>query len=382
MIFMLILGCSLLAVLFLALSNGANDNFKGVATLYGSQTTSYHIALGWATITTLAGALTAVIFAQELLTNFSGKGLVADQVMTHPLFPMAVAFAAGLTVLIATKLGFPISTTHAIVGSLVGAGLIASDGMINTNKLLGTFFLPLLVSPLVSVAVTVMLYPLFKFTRRRLGVERQSCLCIGQEVLQLAPAHMATGPLRASLSINEMPNLTVGTQVTCVERYNGKVFGINAKLLLDQAHFITAGLVGFSRGLNDAPKIAAIMLASGFVSGFSAMALVGVVMAIGGLLFSKKIAQTMSHDITKMNDGQGFTSNLVTGLIVIGASRFGMPVSTTHVSCGSLFGLGLVTRQAKMATITKIILSWITTLPIAVVLGAASFFLLNALLSP
>jgi len=374
---MLLILCSITAVLFLAFSNGANDNFKGVVTLYGSQTASYRVALSWATLTTLAGCLTAVIFAQELLANFSGRGLVPEHVVADPLFPIAVAFAAGATVLLATKLGFPISTTHAIVGALIGAGLIASSGGINTSKLFGTFFVPLLVSPVLSVVVTVVLYPLFKITRRRLGVERKSCLCIGQQVLQIAPAQMAAGTMRASVLIPQLPELSVGTQITCEERYTGNVFGVSAKPALDKAHFVTAGLVGFSRGMNDAPKIAAIMLASGAVSGFGALSMVAVVMALGGLVYSKKIAQTMSYDITKMNDGQGFTSNLVTGLIVIGASRMGLPVSTTHVSCGSLFGIGLITRQAKVATITKIILSWITTLPLAVALGATSFALLR-----
>lgn len=374
---MVLFFCSITAVLFLAFSNGANDNFKGVATLYGSHTASYRVALSWATLTTLAGCLTAVIFAQELLSNFSGRGLVPEHVVADPLFPIAVAFAAGATVFLATRFGFPISTTHAIVGALIGAGLIASSGGINTSKLFGTFFLPLLVSPVLSVIVTGVLYPLFRFTRRKLGVERKSCLCIGQEVLQLAPAQMSAGTMRASVLIPQLPELSVGTQITCEERYTGNVFGVSAKPALDKAHFVTAGLVGFSRGLNDAPKIAAIMLASGLVSGFGAISMVAVVMALGGLLYSKKIAQTMSYDITKMNDGQGFTSNLVTGLIVIGASRFGLPVSTTHVSCGSLFGIGLITRQARFATITKIILSWITTLPLAVGLGAASFALLR-----
>lgn len=374
---MLLLVGSIIAVVLLAFSNGANDNFKGVATLLGSKTATYRVALIWATLTTLAGSLTAVVFAQELLTNFSGRGLVPNEIVLNPAFSTAVALAAGLTVLLATKLGFPISTTHALVGALAGAGFIASTQGVNTTKLLSSFFLPLILSPLLSIVATVGLYKIFKSLRNHLGIQRQSCLCIGQEVIQIAPSSLASGTLRASLTLDQMPGVSLGTTMSCEERYTGNVLGINAKRLLDRAHFLTSGLVSFSRGMNDAPKIAAIMLTSGIVSGFGALSAVAVVMAIGGLLYSKKISQTMSYDITQMNDGQGFTSNLVTGLIVIGASRFGLPVSTTHVSCGSLFGIGFVTGAAKKSVIKKIILSWITTLPVAITLGILIFSILR-----
>ena len=62
-----------LAACFLAYSNGANDNFKGVATLFGSGTTNYKKAIGWATITTALGSISAIFLAEELVKNFSGK---------------------------------------------------------------------------------------------------------------------------------------------------------------------------------------------------------------------------------------------------------------------------------------------------------------------
>src|SRR3954467_14439178 len=103
-----------LATCFLAYSNGANDNFKGVASLYGSRTCSYRTAISWATITTFAGSVTAILIAQGLLKKFSGKGLVPDALTTSPQFLLAVALGAGLTVILATILGFPVSTTHGL----------------------------------------------------------------------------------------------------------------------------------------------------------------------------------------------------------------------------------------------------------------------------
>jgi len=81
-----------------------------------------------------------------------------------------------------------------------------------------------------------------------------------------------------------------------------------------------------------------------------------------------------------MNDGQGFSANLVTSIIVIGASKIGVPVSTTHVSCGSLFGIGMATKQAHWGAILKIVTSWITTLPVAAILGCLIFSLIRHIL--
>jgi len=111
-------------VLFLAYANGSNDTFKGVATLFGSRTTSYRKALWWAVLTTMAGSLTTVFLSGRLVQIFSGKGLVPDAVLQDPAFLTAVGLGAAGTVMLATRAGFPISTTHALVGSLVGAGLI------------------------------------------------------------------------------------------------------------------------------------------------------------------------------------------------------------------------------------------------------------------
>src|SRR6185312_10024805 len=114
-----------LATCFLAYSNGANDNFKGVASLFGSGTCSYRTAISWATITTFAGSITSIFLAQTLLKKFSGKNIVPDQFAGSEYFVLAVAIGAGATVLLATLLGFPISTTHALTGAIIGCGLVA-----------------------------------------------------------------------------------------------------------------------------------------------------------------------------------------------------------------------------------------------------------------
>ncbi len=355
----------LLAVLLLAYSNGANDNFKGVATLFGSGTTNYHRALAWATITTFAGSLLALVLANGLVAAFKGKGLVPDAVTAEPTFLLTVGLAAALTVLIATYAGLPISTTHALTGALVGAGLMAARGDLKFSALTTSFLLPLLGSPLLAMALTVIIYPLFKFARKSFGVTNQTCVCVDNQFEQvvvqpdgtLAFAH--TGTL-----------VQIGQTSECVERYQGQMLGVEAGRVLDAAHYVSAGAVGFARGLNDTPKIVALLMAAQSLAPNVGLALVAVVMALGGVLNARRVAETMSQKITRMNAGQGFTANLVTALLVLMASRFGLPVSTTHVSVGSLFGIGVVNKTANRRMILTILLAWLTTLPLAALLGA------------
>jgi len=354
----------LAAVLLLAFANGANDNFKGVATLLGSRTAGYRGALLWATATTLAGSVAAVFLAGELLARFSGKGLVSPELASEPGFLGAVALGAGGTVLLATRLGLPTSTTHALVGALVGAG-VAAAGSVEVAALQQSFLVPLLVSPFLAIAGTVALYPPLRWLRRRLGVTRDTCFCVGSEVVERAPA------LAPALAVERTRELSarLGRQIVCETRYDGRVLGVHAATALDRAHYASAGAVSFARGLNDTPKIAALMLVLPALGAPGALALTGLAIAVGGLVAARRVARTMSFDITSMNHGQGFTANVVTALLVIVASRLGMPVSTTHVSCGALFGLGAVRGDAHTASIGKILLTWIVTLPLAAALA-------------
>ncbi len=357
----------LLVGMLLAFGNGANDNFKGVATIYGSGTASYRTSLIWATVTTALGSVAAIFLASKLLIAFSGKGLVPPVVAGEPGFAVAVALSAAGTVLLATRLSFPVSTTHALIGALVGAGLVASSGGVNVNLLVGSFMLPLLTSPFIAIMLTALLYPYFKRQREKLSIKQETCICVGKRVVASVPGRLA--PAEA-LEFAESVSLDIDDVATCQVRYQGHVVGIRASTLLDATHFFSAGLVSFARGLNDTPKIAALFLVGHYIVPANSMLLVGIAIALGGWLGARRIAETMANQITEMTPGQGFMANIVTAGLVIGASNLGMPVSTTHVSCGSLFGIGAVTRQANWRTIYNILLAWVITLPVAAVLGA------------
>lgn len=307
----------LAAVLLIAYANGANANFKGVASLFGSGTTSYRTAVLWAAATTAAGCIAASFLAATLLKAFSGKGLVPEALIAQPPFLAAVAVATGVAGILATRYGFPVSTTHMLTGALLGAGMVA--GEVNMTGLWETFLKPLLLSPVLAVAAGSVLYLILKGMR-------------------LAPDHRTR--------------------------------------LLDALHFLSAGAVCFARGLNDTPKIVALLLSLPWLRGDAGFYLVTAAMAAGGLISAKQVAETLSHKITGMNPGQGFAANFATALLVTTASVHGLPVSTTHVSVGALLGIGITTRQAKWRTVLPVLAAWVITLPVSALTAALLYLII------
>ena len=306
----------IIATLAVAYANGANANFKGVASLFGSGTTSYVTAVRWATITTAAGCLVAMLGSGAMLQAFSGKGLVPDALATQPVFLFAVATGAALANLLATRLGFPVSTTHMLMGGLLGAGLAAQPDGVNYVKLWDTFGKSLLLSPVLALVIGALLYLVLR-------------------LVKLAPDHRTP--------------------------------------TLDALHFLSAGAVCFARGLNDTPKMAALLVGAAGLGVKPAMLLILVLMALGGLISARHVADTLAHKITDMNPGQGFAANLATSVLTTTASLHGLPVSTTHVSVGALLGIGITTKQAKWKTVIPVLLAWLVTLPSAALLAALIF---------
>lgn len=365
----LLIVLALVCVLLLAYGNGANDNFKGVATLFGSGVSDYGGALRWATVCTLLGSIAAVVLAAGIARTFSGKGLIEASLLAEPLFPVAVAGGAALTVLLASRIGAPISTTHSLVGALLGAALIA-QAHINWSLAVGAIFAPLVVGPVIAMLLTWLGYPLLHRLRRKLGVERQTCVCVG-ETWQPLPDGSAVASFTAS----------VDREAVCAQRYQGRVMGVSAQTLLDNLHYGSAGLVSFARGVNDTPKLAGILiLATPLAAHWGAFVGIGLVIAIGGLLGARRVAETMAHKITSMNAGQGLTANLVTSVLLLTASPLGLPLSTTQVSVGALFGIGKVTGKAHGRAISGILAAWVITLPMAAGISALSYTALNLMI--
>lgn len=364
----------ILGTAWLAWSNGANDNFKGVATLYGCRALNYREALAWASLTTVAGSLVSVFLGQELVQTFSGHGLLPDGILNDAMLA-AIGIAAGTTVLLATVLGMPTSTTHALIGALLGVGLAAHVGGVDYSVLATKFAQPMLLSPVLAITLTLLLYPLLHRLRRRLSITRESCLCVG-EVASPSRVQTTAGTVLLS-NRNAAIEMHAGTLNNCTERYTGSFIGLDAQSMASRLHYLSAGAVCFARAVNDTPKIAALLLTASMagerINQTWVLILVTAAVAAGGLIQSRKVAETLGRRITDLNAGQGLTANLVTAFLVLGASHFGLPVSTTHVSTGAIFGIGAVNGKRNWRTIGQILITWISTLPLGLVLGASLY---------
>ena len=373
----------LIAALLLAFVNGANDNFKGVATLFGSGALSYRRSLTLATVSTLLGSLLSLALASGLIHAFSGKGIIPAELLEAPLLA-SIALAAAITVLLATRLGFPISTTHALVGGIAGAGIVAAGGALEFLVLARAFALPLLVGPILAVGLAYVGLRLARRASRTLGLEAASCVCLAQTPVQVqtqtaCPVHplgavALAGPgAIESYSVGSRVHLSTGSEPECRDESAERVVALSVEGALTLGHLLSAGLVGFARGLNDTPKIVGLLVGIGIVSLTQGTLAVALMMAIGGLIAARRVAQTLSHEITPMTPSQGLVGNLATSGLVIAASRYGLPVSTTHVSTGAIFGIGIGGGEGSLnrRTVSQILAAWVVTLPFAAGTAAA-----------
>lgn len=357
---------AILVAMALAWFNGANDNIKGAVTLVGCGLSSPRQAIVLATAATAAGGLASLWLLSGLLQAFSGRGIVPDALAGSAMFLVPVGLAAAGTVGLATRLGLPISTTHALVGALIGAGWQAAPGASVIMATLAGLALTLILVPLSAVALALLVLPLAGRLRRRSVGRPDPCLCVASEHL---PAGGVSTLAQARVVFGDV------SQPACASAAEGAVLHWSSLRTLDIAHLLSALAVSFARGLNDTPKIAAIALV-GFGSGAAPASLAVVVaMAMGGLVAARRVTETMAWRVTRMDAAEGFGGNLVTSGLVLAASAVGMPVSTTHVSCGALFGLAANNRSGRMRTIVSIALAWLITLPLAAALGMMFFFL-------
>ncbi len=332
----------------LAFANGANDNFKGFATIWGSRTLTYRWALILATGAALAGSAASLVIAESLAQRFSGRGLVSDAVVGDPAFIFATGAGAAVAVLAATRAGFPISTTHALVGALIGAGL-GLGATLDPSALGGAFFVPLLASPILAFALSAAAYAVL---RSRVG--GKDCICVTE-----GAALVASGLAAAS----QRTWLVVGTERDC------DALPVQARASVDavlaRVHIFSATTVCFARSVNDTPKLAALLVAANVVGVQTSALFVAVLMALGGVALARRVAETMSLRIADIDGMRGVAANVVTATLVIAASNLGLPVSTTHVSVGSIAGAGARADTLNWPTLRGVVLSWLATLPIA-----------------
>ncbi len=343
----------LILLIGLGAANGANDVSKGVATLAGAGVTRYRTAILWGAATTLAGALLSIQLGRGMGKLFS-KGIVSGT--PTPAFALAVLLGTLSWVALASVAKLPVSTTHAIVGSLVGAGLVLAPSTVQWSGVMQKVVLPLLLSIAVAYGVSLILalvvHGLTRLVRRR-----------GEPVAVPVPAG------GGSTQVLAPPRIEPASE-TRVARF-GFLDPVLAVL-----HWISSGAASCARGLNDTPKIAAIGGFALLPAGYSATTVSLVVAAAmaAGSLVGIRVARTLGEKIVKMNHAEGFTANLTTATLVGAGALAAWPMSTTHVSTGAIVGsAGGQLSRISGRTLRDFLIAWTLTPAVAGVIGAIIF---------
>ncbi len=368
----------LLAGVLVAYFNGANDVSKGIATLVGSGLTNYRSAILWGTVCTGLGGLSGALLASAMVKTF-GNGLFVNG--TVPTFSAALATILGASawVATATRTGLPVSTTHAIVGSIAGVATIAY-GLhgIQWPSLLGKIALPLLLSPVLALALTLVAIRVLRSVQRRFLGE-SDCACATLELNPIPGGIAMDGTAAAELLLPSLGVKVAKKEECATDRTT--FFGISAH----QLHWFTSGATSFARGMNDAPKMVAIVLAAAMLHGkfqlrLTAFVLVTLGMVAGSWLAGSRVMKVLAEKITPMDHWEGFLANAVTASLVMPGAALGLPMSTTHVSSGSIIGIGLQNRNSiNWRAVRDMVFAWVVTLPAAGLLGVLVYLSLRAL---
>jgi inorganic phosphate transporter, PiT family len=367
-------------VLALAYANGTNDVSKAIATLVGSGVTNYRAAIIWGTIWTTVGAAVSGVVAGAMLKTFS-SGLLQPGVAAPPALAGAVLVGAIAWVLVASRTGLPVSTTHALTGALVGAGLVAigSDGL-TWSAITQKIALPLLLSPVLALSVSLLLHPVIRFIA---GRWEGACLCVmpASRALVTIDAH---GKTRTLLQTSVLGQPVVAVPSQCDRAgLRGMTIG------LDTIHWISSSLTSLARGVNDAPKILAMLLLGGALASWpseimkvAAFAGAALAMGLGSFIGGYRVTEVLAEKVTRMDHVEGLSANVTTSSLVLVTAAMGLPVSTTHVSSSAIIGIGLLKgiKAVRWTTVRDMVLAWIVTLPVAGILAALAYLILSRLL--
>jgi PiT family inorganic phosphate transporter len=402
--------------LYMAWTIGANDVANAMGTSVGSGALTLRRAVIVAGILELSGAL----FVGGHVTDTVRKGILdADLVAAHGslmLYGMLGALASAATLLLfATRIGLPVSTTHAIVGAIVGFGAVGLGLDAVVWSKVGQIVASWLTSPLIGGALAFLIFHLI----RRLILDREHPL---EEARRFGPAFFFVvtfviglvtffkGLKNLHLDFALPQALLLATGIGLVGAVAGRFFLVRVKIdpsasseerfrnverVFAVLQVMTACAVAFAHGSNDVANaigpLAAVMQAAqgAEIAGKSAvapwmLAIGGVGIVIGLATWGYRVMETVGRKITELTPSRGFAAELAAALTIVLASRLGIPVSTTHILVGSVLGVGVARGigALDLRVVGRILVSWVATLPIAAGLSIFFFYFFKGLLGP
>jgi len=403
--------------LFMAWGIGANDVANAMATSVGSKALTIKQAILVAAIFEFAGA----VLAGGEVTSTIRKGIVdADllsgredgaELLVYGM--LAALLAAGTWLLIASKNGWPVSTTHSIVGAIVGFAAVGIGvDAVQWGKV-GTIVMSWVVSPLTAGFIAYLIYR----SVQRLILSQEDPLA---KAKRYVPVYMFLAAFTITLVTILKGLKHVGLSISLEKSYLLAIaiavliallgwFFIN-RIEADpkaekRQHFVTVERVfgilmvvtacgmAFAHGSNDVanaigPLAAVVSIATSGEIGAKAalpiwvLALGGGGIVIGLATFGRHVIATVGKKITQLTPSRGFAAELAAATTIVIASGTGIPISTTHTLVGAVLGVGMARgiEAIDLRVVARILVSWVVTIPAGAVLAIIFFFLFKTVL--
>ena len=419
---------------YMAINIGANDVANNMGPAVGSRAITLLAALVLAAVFESMGAL----LAGGDVVNTVAKGIIAPSALpdsSHFVWAMMSALlAAALWLNLATWLGAPVSTTHSIVGGVVGAGIVAAGfGAVNWDTM-GMIAASWVISPIMGGVIAALFLALIKskviYTEDKIAAARRWVPILIGIMAGVFSAYLALKGLKHLFKISLLEALAIGLVIgvgcwlIAIPLIRRQSEGLenrkkSLKTLFSFPLIISAALLSFAHGANDvANAVGPLAAIVHTVEQGDVASQVGIpfwVMAVGALgiscellLFGPKLIRLVGDQITKLNPMRAYCVALSAAVTVILASWLGLPVSSTHIAVGGIFGVGfyrehyaekrarekgiskgkpvppeerkrrLLVRRSHMVTVAA---AWIITVPASAALSAVVYLVLDRLAS-
>ena len=399
--------------LYMAWAIGAND----VANAMGTSVGSGALTIGGAILVAAIFEFCGAFLAGGHVTDTVRKGMLDMALVDREqlIYGMLASLAAAGTLLIgATRFGLPISTTHAIVGAIVGFGAVGIGfESVNWGKV-GQIILSWLTSPILA---GVFAFIIFQITRSKILDTKDPIAQVRKLgpvffffvffVIGLVTMFKGLKPLKLDLDLTEavIGSLILGLAGAGLGAVLIRRVHLGAK---DPRHrfsqverifvvlqILTACAIAFAHGSNDVANAIGPLAAVAYAVqeldlGGKApvepwmLAIGGIGIVIGLATWGYRVMETVGKRITELTPSRGFAAQLAAATTIVVASRLGIPISTTHTLVGAVLGVGLARgiSALDLRVVGKIIISWVATLPIAAGLSIFFYFFFKGVLTP
>ncbi len=383
------------AGIYMAWNIGANDVANSMSTAVGAKAITYKQAIIIASILTVAGA---VLVGEHVTATVKGGIFDPSEIdsMHLALGGLAAVLAAGMWVTIATWKSLPISTSHSIIGGMFGFGLVAGGPSIISWNTMGKVLLSWVTSPITGAILAFIIFNIiikliFNADEPYRRARKLTPFFLFATFFIISMSLFFDTALARKLFGRDLLNLEVilfASLIGAVIGSVGKYFILKGvedgddyegvESIFKNLQVITSCFVAFSHGANDvANAIGPLLLVVEnvipkerfpfFLGGDYLLFIGGMGIAVGLSTWGYKVIKTVGFSVTKLTNTRGFSVDFGAATTILVASKMGMPISTSHVVVGSVFGVGLARglEAINLSVLRNIVISWIITVPIA-----------------